>query len=164
VIHHPHIKAWFSFNFVQTMIDHMRKHVALEALFSSGSEFRYDDIVKYARALVEDDDKAIEENMKSVRVTRSRAQQVSKKKRKENKQLLVYPFVVDEAVLSEAAADLTELGGSLFGLDAASPPANTNKELPPRRTHYTIIEMKDKDRLSPGTWLNDVIIDFWMKW
>ncbi len=76
------------------MIDHMRKHVALDALFSSGAEFRYDDIEKYARALVEDDDKAIEEDMKYVRVTRSRAQQVSKKKRKESKLLLVYPFEV----------------------------------------------------------------------
>jgi hypothetical protein len=145
------------------MIDHMRKHVALDALFSSGAEFRYDDIEKYARALVEDDDKAIEEDMKYVRVTRSRAQQVSKKKRKESKLLLVYPFEVDEAVLSGAAADLIELGGNLFGLDAPTPPANTNKKLPPR-THYTTIEERDKDMLSPGQWLNDTLVDFWMKW
>jgi hypothetical protein len=148
------------------MIHQMRNHVTLEAWCSAESEFCYSDIEKYARALVEDDDKAIEEDMKYVRVTRSRAQQVSKKKRKESKLLLVYPFEVDEAVLSGSAADLTELGGKLFGLEAR-PPAKTDRisdNKKPPRTHYVTICEDDKDRLRPGQFLNDTLVDFWMRW
>ncbi len=145
------------------MIHQMRNHVTLEAWCSAESEFCYSDIEKYARALLEDDKKEKEERMKYVRVTRSGGRQEVKTKKGENKLLLVYPFEVDEAVLSGAAADLIELGGNLFGLDAPTPPANTNKKLPPR-THYTTIEERDKDMLSPGQWLNDTLVDFWMKW
>jgi len=141
----------------------MRNHVALEALCTAESEFQYSDIVKYARALVEDDNKETEERMKFVRVTRSGRRREAKKKRKENKLLLVFPFEADEAVLSGAAADLTELGGKLFGLEVDTPPANTTKKLPPR-THYIIISEEDKDRLSPVQFLNDTLVDFWMKW
>ncbi len=103
---------------------------------------------KYARALLEDGKKE-EEEMKG-----------------ENKLLLVYPFEVDEAVLSGSAADLTELGGKLFGLEAR-PPAKTDRisdNKKPPRTHYVTICEDDKDRLRPGQFLNDTLVDFWMRW
>lgn len=37
--------------------------------------------------------------------------------------------------------------------------ANTNQ-----RGDYVMIRVKDYDRLDPGEWLNDSLIDFWMQW
>ncbi len=156
-----------SFNFCQAMIYQMRNHITLEAWCTAESEFHFSDIEKYARALLEDDKKEEEERMKYVRVTRSGGRRETKKKKEENKLLLVYPFEVDEAVLSGSAVDLTELGGKLFGLEAG-PPAKAdigsdNKKRPPR-THYVTICEDDKDRLRPGQFLNDTLVDFWMRW
>lgn len=131
------------------------------------SEFRFSDLEKYASALLEDIKKEENERLKSVRVTRSGGRREAAKKRSENKLLLVYPFEVDEAVLSRSAAGLTELGGKMFGLEV-EPPVETDalsdyKKLP-HRTHYITICEDDKDRLQPSQFLNDTIVDFWMRW
>lgn len=135
----------------------MRNHITLEAWCTAESEFHYSDIEKYARALLEDDKK--EED-------RSGGRQEAKKKKGENKLLLVFPFEVNEELLGRAAADLTELGGKLFGLEARSEAKSdivNNKKLP-SRTHYITICEKDKDRLRPGGFLDDTLVDFWMRW
>ena len=89
-----------------------------------------------------------------------------------NKLLLVYPFYVDEAMLSAAAADLKELGGDLLGLDQAEVSARgqlvegyvAEEIKKPMRTHYVTIREDDKERLRPGQFLNDALVDFWMRW
>ncbi len=141
--------------------------MTLESLVTAASAFSYSEIGKYAIALLEDDKKEDDEKMKYVRVTRSGGRQVAKKKRKENKLLLVYPFEVDEGLLSRCAADLTELGGNLIGLDdqplAKTESVSKNKKMPSRRHNVTICE-DDRDRLRPGQFLNDTLVDFWMQW
>jgi hypothetical protein len=50
-------------------------------------------------------------------------------------------------------------------------PVATMPESPPalaastnQRGDYVVIRVKDYDRLDPGEWLNDSLIDFWMQW
>ncbi len=108
-----------------------------------------------------------EERTKYTRKPRSGGKGVSKKKTGENNLLLVYPFEYDAAVLSQAAANLTELGGNLMG-EEPGPLASTDVVSDSRklssRTHYTIISEEDKDRLLPGQFFNDTLVDFWMLW
>ena len=96
----------------------------------------------------------------------------NKKNVEENKLLLDYPFDVDEEILREASRDLLELGGDLLGVQDDEPSVEyqlveddvtrvTNK---PRRTHHVTIRDADYERLSPGIFLNDALVDFWMQW
>lgn len=131
------------------------------------SEFRFSDLEKYASALLEDIMREEDERLKFMRVTRSGGRREATKKKSENKLLLVYPFEVDEAVLSGSATGLTELGGKMFGLEVEPPDdsdaLSDNKKLP-QRTHYITICEDDKERLQPRQFLNDTIVDFWMRW
>ena len=102
-------------------------------------------------------------------------------KRKEggNKILLVYPFKVDEAILMEAAAGLKELGGDSLGVQtphisgeqptlAASLDQDIKGDVTKikgsSRAHHAVICQDDRERLRPGVFLNDAIVDFWMLW
>ena len=162
---------------VQAMLVSMQDHEMLQAWCTDESEFQFSDLGKYASALLQDNRKEEEERMRSVRVTRSGAARrgiggrgETKTKTGENKLLLVYPFEVDEAVLSGSAAGLTELGGKLFGLADGPPITETDDDVTgdnkkrPSRTHYVTICEEDKERLQPGHFLNDTLVDFWMRW
>ena len=112
---------------------------------------------------------------------RTRSGGKKKKKDPENKLLLVYPFSVDEATLSNAASSLKELGGDLLGLENVK---DDNIDLvndvimqgqsnvedtgdskgKSSRTHYVTIGEEDVERLCPGRFLNDSLVDFWMRW
>jgi hypothetical protein len=89
-----------------------------------------------------------------------------KKKTGGNELLLVYPFEFDSAVLSGAASNLTELGGNLMGEEPGPPAISDGDSIRkwPSRTHYTTISEEDKDRLLPGIFFNDTLVDFWMLW
>ena len=78
------------------------------------------------------------------------------------KVLLVYPFPVDEAFLTEAASGLTELGGDLLGVEGAQ--ENGVAQFLDEETEYITIRQSDRDRLRPGQFLNDTLVDFWMCW
>jgi hypothetical protein len=57
---------------------------------------------------------------------------------------------------------LSESEGATVATMPENPPAlaaNTNQ-----RGDYVAIRVKDYDRLDPGEWLNDSLIDFWMQW
>ena len=90
----------------------------------------------------------------------------------ENKLLLVFPFDVDEESLSEASRGLLELGGDLLGVVEDEPSVEdqldkndvTRRTKKPPRTHHVTIRDEDYERLSPGQFLNDILVDFWMRW
>ena len=88
---------------------------------------------------------------------------------------MVYPFGVDEAILSEAASGLKELGGDLLGIDdmddtkppaASTPCTDVEDDVKGKssRTNYVTISDDDVERLCPGQFLNDTLVDFWMRW
>ena len=103
----------------------------------------------------------------------------TKRKEGENKILLVYPFDVEEAILTEAAAGLKELGGDSLAVqtphvsgeqptlaasldqDIEGDVTNIKGSL---RAHHTVIRQDDRERLCPPKWLSDAIVDFWMLW
>ena len=102
-------------------------------------------------------------------------------KRKEggNKILLVYPFKVDKAILMEAAAGLKELGGDSLGVQtphisgeqptlAASLDQDIKGDVTKikgsLRVHHAVIRQDDRERLCPGVFLSNVLVDFWMLW
>ena len=84
--------------------------------------------------------------------------------------ILVYQFDAKGTELSVAAYGLMELGGDLLGFDnhgtelnlmIISPKNSTRKS---GRKHYMTIREDDKDRLTEGQYLNDALVDFWMRW
>jgi len=144
----------------------------LEQMTIPSSKIVFDDLDDSTTVLVEDSTKEREQRMKESEKSKR------KKKESENKLLVVYPFGVDEATLSEAASGLKELGGDLLGLDDmgdTKPPAASAKQGvhsdveddgkgKSSRTHYVSIHDDDVKRLCPGEFLNDSLVDFWMRW
>jgi Ulp1 family protease len=129
------------------------------------------DRAKYMKALLDDSRKDRTERMRIARRTRSGGNK--KRNNADNKLILVYPFDAKETELSAAASGLKELGGDLLGLDRAHArsvqgqldEANTTERMKkPSRTHYVTIRDDDKERLCPGQFLNDTLVDFWMRW
>ena len=127
------------------------------------------------------------------RVTRSSTRSARlKSDREENKTILVYPFDAEEDVFDNACKDLTEIGGKIItGRDAVgkniwsdalsdmdsipSSKASSSDEdgatstaatstVSSGRTHYLTIRNDDMDRLEDGEFLNDTLIDFFMRW
>jgi len=76
--------------------------------------------------------------------------------------ILVYPFVGGDRI-EEAAKDLKlssvdEKKLSLEELTTLQQEATTG------RAHILTITGEDRDRLEPGEFLNDTLVDFWMRW
>ena len=76
--------------------------------------------------------------------------------------ILVYPFVGGDRI-ENAAKDLTlssvdEKKLSLEELTTLQQEATTG------RAHILTITGEDRDRLEPGEFLNDTLVDFWMRW
>ena len=112
----------------------------------------------------------------------------------DNKIHLVYPFDAEEDFLDNACKDLTELGGMLpvvedgrfhwtkpansensssdssSSVSASASASGDNAEgtsatsKATARTHYLTIRQDEMERLEPGEFLNDTLIDFFMRW
>jgi len=86
--------------------------------------------------------------------------------------LLVYPFDSDETSIENAARGLLEASGQTDRDDASSVPgaddtdhsSSADHPVSNGRTHYLTIQSADFDRLRPYEFLNDTLIDFWMRW
>ena len=123
-----------------------------------------------AKALQEDGRKESAARLSCI--ARKRSGGNEKKNEADNKLLLIYPFDFDKEKLSKAASGLKELGGDLLGLDRTEVSAQgqvdrdqVSEELKKSsRTHYVTIRDDDKERLCQGQFLNDTLVDFWMRW
>ena len=152
------------------MLVKMQDHPDLGVWCSKDSEIEFYDLERYAKALTDDHQKERKERMS----TRKR------KKDSENKLLVVYPFGVDEAVLSEAASGLKELGGDSLGVENVSAVVDDTNQPDDvqmqnssdmedvkgksSRMHNVTIRDEDIERLCPGQFLNDILVDFFMRW
>ena len=110
-------------------------------------------------------------------VSRNTRSSVREKKFKNNsidgeddKVLLVYPFLSDvkiNNIIDEEISHLEEANGfDVSENDHISPYDETKSNEKPTstRTHYLTICVEDWKRLSPKEYLNDTLIDFWMRW
>ena len=140
------------------MLVKMQDHPDLGVWCSKDSEIEFYDLERYAKALTDDHQKERKERM-STRVTRSGGRK--KKKDSENKLLVVYPFGVDEAVLSEAASGLKELGGDSLGVENVFAGDKTNQlndvqmqdnnnDGDNNTSDHLTIKNEDIERLHPG--------------
>jgi len=156
----------------QAMLVKMQEHPDLGAWCSKDAEIEFYDLERYAKALTDDHQKERTGRMLR-RITCSGGSK--KKKDSENKLLVVYPFGVDEAVLSEAASGLKELGGDTLGVENVSTVDDTNQPADEEmqdinndgdnNTSYLLtIKNEDVERLCPGQFLNDTLVDFFMRW
>lgn len=163
----------------QAMLVQMREIEVLKPFLDSGAEMFRSDLPKFAAALIEDSRKDEVKRLScaviSSRKRNTRSGRAGKESESENNLLLVYPFEVDENILTEAASTLKELSGDLVGLDEESVACKnlfSEKEAAKlggdskgsARTHYVTIREEDTDRLRPGEFLNDTLVDFWMRW
>jgi len=159
------------------MLDQMNEHPDLSVWCSKDAEIEFYDLERYAKALTDDHQKERKERISIAGRTRSGGRK--KKKDSENKLLVVYPFGVDETVLSEAASGLKELGGDSLGVENVSAIDNINQpddvqmqnssdvedvKGKSSRMHYVTIRDEDIERLCPGQFLNDTLVDFFMRW
>jgi len=135
------------------------------------SEIVFDNLDYSTEVLVEDST-----NERKRRMSESKESE-NKKKDSNNKLLVRYPFGVDEAVLKKAASGLKELGGDFLGIEcvedtkprSASAMQGVQSHVSSgkgksTRTHYVSILEDDVDRLRPGQFLSDTLVDFWMRW
>ena len=151
------------------MLEQMRQHPVLGVWCEEDSEMEFRDRKKYMHALIVDSQK--EKNARCTAI-KTRSVGANKKNDAENKLLLVYPFDIDEELLREASRGLLELGGDLLGVQEDEPSVEdqlveddvTRVTKKPPRTHHVTIRDEDYERLSPGQFLNDTLVDFWMRW
>ena len=148
----------------------MSEHPDLGMWCSKDSEIEFWDLERYAKALTDDREK----ERKEQKMSRSNRSGNGNKK---NSALVVYPFGVDETVLSEAASGLKELGGNSLGVENVSAIDNTkqladvdmqdiNNGDNSNGETCDLLTIKDEDieRLCPGQFLNNTLVDFFMRW
>ena len=81
--------------------------------------------------------------------------------------LLVYPFAGDKESIDKAAEGFMELDyfrRIIVDEDASEQEANGNGAPSNGRSHVLTISAGDCRRLGPGVYLNDTLIDFFMRW
>lgn len=150
----------------------MAGHPDLKA-FYDGSKIKLHDLDSYIGALVDDD---IVEAAKRHNGPRTRSGGKNKTfSRSENKLLVVYPFDVENEKLYGISSHLKELGGDSLGIaDSIISKFTTDDDETDIKDEcnensvmgcgYLTIREDDKERLEPGQFLNDTLVDFWMSW
>jgi hypothetical protein len=81
----------------------------------------------------------------------------------QHKILLVYPFIGGDRI--EKAAEglkLSCLSDEQFV--SSEELVKLQQEATTGRAHFLSITGEDRDRLEPGEFLNDTLVEFWMRW
>ena len=91
-----------------------------------------------------------------------------------DEELLTFPFAGDPAKIEDIASEMNIaktalLAGPLVqtGVDETKKAASESGDEASgdiKKAHYCTIRVEDFERLYPGEWLNDALIDFWMQW
>ena len=143
----------------------------LATFLESSTELGSSEIEKYSAALIKAT-KAAEKKRRRVSGGLRREGFLAGKNSEDL--LLTFPFPMEKEKLDEAAAGLKELSGAsltddddvqIVDNDAVAAgdggTADTEKK---SRSHFLEIRVEDFDRLEPGEFLNDTLIDFFMQW
>eukprot|EP00985_Skeletonema_marinoi_P016788 scaffold9065_cov239-Skeletonema_marinoi.AAC.1 len=160
------------------MLAQMEENQTFATWFSCKPEIEFYDLKEYTAALIKDTEKENNNRRRSARLSRVNAK---KKSNTSEKPLLVFPFNADEEEFCTAASNLNELrlarqepASAASGRESVQPQDsdlddpqvdNENEKVKgSARTHYITIREDDIERLAPGEFLNDTLVDFWMKW
>jgi hypothetical protein len=118
------------------------------------------------------DKKARLESSQSPNMAKGRTRSGSSKTltvKEKHRILLVYPFVGGTRI-ENVAQELDNYTRSFPYLDeeenefSSEKLVEIQKEAASGRTHILTITVEDRERLEPGEFLNDTLIDFWMRW
>jgi hypothetical protein len=146
---------------LQKLLQLMKGNGLLSALLDTGS-ISSSEMHKYIESFKKEDDKLKKERIRS---NTFRPDEV----------VLTFPFDATYAELNEAAQDLSEVNGLFNNEETAA----KNEEDKKQGTYVTTSENEkfrniwkhshtvrgeDFDRLEPGEYLNDTLIDLWMTW
>jgi hypothetical protein len=169
---------------MKELLEEMGKCPRVSPHTGSNSSLKAIDVPKYAKALMNDTEK---EKASRMNVTPSAKRNEFIADRKHDDILLVYPYAGDKERIEKASDGLHEAGAkSMLEQESKVDETSTTKE-PPRsvspvpetsedssdnrqaiktrnRAHYLTVRVEDYERLDPGEWLNDTLIDFWMQW
>lgn len=157
------------------MLEQMRENQALARWFGFDPVIEFYNLKEFTDALVKDTEK---ENNNRRRSTRLSQANNKKKGTTSEKPRLVFPFNADEEEFCRAASGLDELKlarestSAESGMPSIQPqdsdlvePQHDNEKVKgSSRTHYITIREDDVERLEPGEFLNDALVDFWMRW
>ena len=156
-------------NDMQNMLTGMRKNKDL-ATFLEGCEVAIEEAKKCSSALLLDNEKRKLSSIRSNKRKKNRALNETSSERPK----LVYPFNATPDVLQEVNSIFVKSQESLstHSEDKSSSERDTVIKEDDisiatgdmGRTHLLTIRGEDIERLEPGEFLNDTIIDFWMKW
>lgn len=158
------------------MLEQMRDNATLEPFLRSDPKIEYYELKEYTAALIKDTE---EENNKRRRSTRLSRANAKRKSSTSDKPILVFPFKADDDEFFTAASKLNELKlareQTSVEIERSIQPQDSDLNDPQAenenervkgsaRTHYITIREDDMERLEPGEFLNDSLVDFWMKW
>ena len=164
----------------------MRKNEELR-IFLEEAQLRKEETLQYTSALVEEMKKEAGRRLKSLKSAsnshiqrKSWGENIDSYASSNDEVRLVYPFAGDKDVFDAAAQDMLEASGRRFseknstpislgknygvGRDMLKAGNNIRGNSSTRGTHYLTIDREDLERLEPGEFLNDTLIDFWMRW
>lgn len=145
---------------LDTLIDAMKCLPDLHPFFTEHAGIvRWDDARVYCRALLEDTPKEKKKKEESTRDFLAG--------RRDEDVVLVYPFAGDKIEMEKAAEGLREFNhfdSSSFPASAHPTALGKEEDSSATRTHCLTITVSDCNRLAPEEYLNDTLIDFFMKW
>lgn len=168
----------------KNIVNEKNNYTKIHQHFDNHSALNTHDAMRLSEILLSENKKEKQQRLKASSqrcVTRSSTRTRSSEENvdsEDEKVLLVYPFSIDETEkheIDEKIRDLSEVNGLiLLGDSKLLPETETEDDsscdLPPtkrinqNRTHYLTICNEDFKRLQPGEYLNDTLIDFWMRW
>ena len=156
------LKRFFTIEFhnsndLKTLLDLMKNIGLFNAMIMSG-QIPSDEKHKYILPFTKEDKK----QAKAIRTRCSYLRSVGW-----DEVVLQFPFEATYTELDDAAQGLTEANGLLSEDEEQRHEAdniNMNENFQNVWKHSHIVRGEDYERLKPGEWLNDTLIDLWMTW
>jgi hypothetical protein len=165
---------------MKSLLEEMKNCPPVSPYIASSSSLKAIDVPKYAKALMND---AKKEKRSRMSVTPRATRNEFIRDKKYDDILLVYPFAGDKKMIEKAANNLdeakanpmleqeSEVDETATTHSVSRVPGTSDNSSDARqaiktrnRAHYLTVRVEDYERLDPGEWLNDPLIDFWMEW
>jgi len=155
----------------RAMLFSLREHDIIGNFMNEG-EIEFHELNEFNFTLAQDSMKERKIRLESAKKTQIAARNKNTSDG-DNPLCFVFPFEIEEENLSQLAEGLTELSGNTMGLDVemdSNEKCSTvqrggeEESKKVRRTHYVTIRKDDVERLNPMEFLNDSLVDFWMRW
>jgi len=156
------VVEFLSDNDLKNLLKHMSR-VGWNDFLEGESSLDQTEVAAYTKALEADSAKTRNRRLRS---PTKRTEDPFLAGRTEDEILLVFPFNGDQKAIENAASGLAELSDSLRASGMGQKDGNITESNSTKagRGHYLTVRVEDFERLYPGEYLNDTLIDLWMQW